>query len=285
MWSRRLTSRLLVVGAVLSVAIPGLAVVAEAQTCPTPPASFIRSAPATSAKTVALTFDDGPGPYLPQILKILRMNGVRATIFDTGAMDAAYPAMTRQIATDGQLLGDHTWDHAYPQDVSGGWTVSYLVNQISRTRSQQTALTGQSICYFRPPGGYQTNVLTATQQLGMSAVLWSIDPRDWTQPAYYSQSAVDAIVSAATNTGGQAHPIVLLHDGGGFRGNTVAALPRIIAWYRANGYQFVDLTGASGLPSSSTDFDGDQRGDVLGTRPDGSLTAYLGNGSGGWRGE
>jgi peptidoglycan-N-acetylglucosamine deacetylase len=285
MWSGRLTPRLLIVGAALSVAIPGLVVVAQAQACPTPPASFIRTAPATAARTVALTFDDGPGPFLPQILKILRMNDVRATVFDTGAGDAAYPAMTRQIVTDGQLLGDHSWDHAYPSAVPGGWTVSYLVDQISRTRSQQEALTGQSVCYFRPPGGYTTNVLTATKQLGMSAVLWSVDPRDWTQPASYSQASVDAIVSAATNTGGQAHPIVLLHDAGGYRGNTVAALPRIIDWYRANGYQFVDLTGGSGLPGTNSDFDGDQRGDVLGTRPDGSLWAYLGNGAGGWRGQ
>ena len=128
-------------------------------------------------------------------------------------------------------------------------------------------------------------MLTATAQLGMSAALWSVDPRDWEQPASYSQAWVDKIVAGATNTAGQAHPIVLLHDGGGYRGNTVAALPRIISWYLANGYQFVDLAGGSGLLGHNTDFSGDQLGDVLATRPDGSLWAYLGNGAGGWRGQ
>jgi hypothetical protein len=163
--------------------------------------------------------------------------------------------------------------------------VSYLVDQISRTASQQTALTGQAICFFRPPGGYTTNVLTAAGQLGMSSVLWSVDPRDWEQPGFYSQAEVDRIVNAATSTGGQAHPIVLLHGGPAYRANTVAALPRIIAWYRANGYRFVDLNGGSGLLGKNTDFNGDQFGDVLGTRPDGSLYAYLGNGAGWWRGQ
>ena len=274
----------------LSVAgITGVSVVgapaARAQACPTPASSFIYYAPATAPRTVALTFDDGPGPYVPQILKILRQYNVRATFFDSGSRDTFFPAITRQIVSEGHLLEDHSWDHKYPSQVPGGWTVDYLVDQISRTASLQTSLTGQAICYFRPPGGYTTNVLTAAQQLGMSAVLWSIDPRDWEQPGYYSPAEVDRIVAAATNTGGQAHPNVLLHGGPAYRANTVAALPRIIAWYRANGYQFVDLNGGSGLLGKNSDFNGDQFGDVLATRPDGSLYAYLGNGASGWRGQ
>jgi peptidoglycan/xylan/chitin deacetylase (PgdA/CDA1 family) len=275
--------------AALVVSLAGFAAAgtppARAQTCPAPAASFLTSAPATASRTVALTFDDGPGPFVPQILKILRQYDVRATFFDTGSRDAAFPAMTRQVVSDGHLLGAHGWDHLYPSQVAGGWTVPYLVGQISRTASQQEALTGSTPCYFRPPGGYTTNVLTATRQLGMSAALWSIDPRDWEQPGYYSQASVDAIVRASTNTGGQAHPIVLLHGGPSFRANTVAALPRIISWYRANGYRFVGLDGGSGLRGRNSDFNGDQRGDVLATRPDGSLYSYLGNGAGWWLGQ
>lgn len=285
---RHVHHRLTVSLAALALSLGGMTLarppMAQAQACPAPPAGFISSAPAVAAKTVALTFDDGPGPYLPQILQVLRDNNVRATFFDTGDRDAIYPDMTRQIVSDGNLLGDHTWDHLYPQNVPGGWTVSYLVDQISRTASQQRALTGQTACYFRPPGGYTTNVLAATRQLGMSAVLWSIDPRDWEQPAYLSPSFVDAIVAGATATGGQAHPVVLLHSGPGYRANTVAALPRIISWYRANGYRFVDLNGGSGLRGRSSDFSGDQLADVLATYPDGSLWAYRGNGAGGWLG-
>ena len=292
MWARPVFQRLPAGAAALALSVAGItgvavvgAPVARAQTCPTPASSFITSAPATAPRTVALTFDDGPGPYVPQILKILRRHDVRATFFDIGSRDAIFPAMTRQIVSEGHLLGDHTWDHRYPSQVPGGWTVPYLVDQISRTASQQTALTGQAVCFFRPPGGYTTNVLTATQQVGMSAVLWSIDPRDWEQPGFYSPAEVDRIVNAATSTGGRTHPIVLLHGGPAYRGNTVAALPRIIAWYRANGYQFVDLNGGSGLLGKNSDFNGDQFGDVLATRPDGSLYAYLGNGVGGWRGQ
>jgi hypothetical protein len=122
-----------------------------------------------------------------------------------------------------------------------------------------------------------------------------VDTLDWQQPAWYSQASVDSIVTAATNIGGQAHPIVLMHDAKAShepdsqvspnRSNTVAALPRIIAWYRANGYTFVGLDGGSGLRGHNTDFNGDQFGDVLATRPDGNLWAYLGNGAGGWRGQ
>jgi peptidoglycan-N-acetylglucosamine deacetylase len=295
---RRLVHRLLVLAAALGVALTLSAVggrPAAAQSCPPPATAFITSAPATAARTVALTFDDGPGPFLPQVLKILREYDVRATFFDTGAHDATWPAMTRQIVSDGHLLADHSWDHNYPSAVPGGWTVPYLVDQISRTASQQAALTGQTPCYFRPPGGFTTNVLTATQQTGTSAVLWSVDTRDWQQPAFYSQASVDSIVSAATNIGGQTHPIVLMHDAKAshepdsqvtpYRGNTVAALPRIIAWYRANGYAFVGLDGGSGLRGHNTDFNGDQFGDVLATRPDGTLWAYLGNNAGGWLGQ
>ena len=226
------------------------------QGCPATPAAFIRSAPATAARTVALTFDDGPGPFLPQILKILRTYDVRATFFDTGSHDAAFPALTRQIVSDGHLLADHTWDHTCPRARAraGGRCPTSSTRSPARRR-QQAALTGRTPCYFRPPGGRTTNVLTATRQLGMTAVLWSVDPRDWAQPGHYSPAWVDRIVARATTTGGQAHPIVLLHDAGGYRGNTVAALPRIIAWYRAHGYRFVDLAGGSGCWSSSRTVD------------------------------
>jgi peptidoglycan/xylan/chitin deacetylase (PgdA/CDA1 family) len=112
MRARQAHHRLLAGAAALLLALAGLAAAgtppARAQTCPPPAASFITSAPATAPRTVALTFDDGPGPFLPQILKILRQYDVRATIFDTGSRDALFPAMTRQVASDGHLLAAHT---------------------------------------------------------------------------------------------------------------------------------------------------------------------------------
>ena len=67
---------------------------------------------------MALTFDDGPGPYLPQILAVLARYDVRATFFDTGSHDAAFPALTRRIVSDGHLLADHSWDHIAPERVA-----------------------------------------------------------------------------------------------------------------------------------------------------------------------
>ena len=245
---------LILVEGVLTV---GRASPAAAAGCPSAAASAITAAPAVSARTVALTFDDGPGPFLPQILQVLNDNHVPATFFDTGAHDAAFPARARQIVADGDLLEDHSWDHRYPAEVPGGWTVPYLQDQVSRTAVQQRALTGQQVCFFRPPGGFMTNVLAAMRGLGMSPVLWSVDSDDWKQPAHDSPAAVQRITRAATNVGGQSHPIVLLHDAKAsyepdtvvspYRGNTVQALPGIIAWYQAHGYQFVELNGVSSL--------------------------------------
>jgi peptidoglycan/xylan/chitin deacetylase (PgdA/CDA1 family) len=89
----------------------------------------------------------------------------------------------------------------------------------------------------------------------MSAVLWSVDAHDWKQPDHVDSAATQAIVAAATNVSTQSHPIVLLHSAKAshersskvtaFRGNTLAALPQIIDWYTAHGFQFVDLSGRS----------------------------------------
>jgi peptidoglycan/xylan/chitin deacetylase (PgdA/CDA1 family) len=135
--------------------------------------------------------------------------------------------------------------------VPGGWTVTYLRDQITRTADLQQQLTGHRPCFFRPPGGFRTNVSQAAYGLGMSVVLWSVDTLDWRQPGLTTAAATAAIVARATAVGGQQHPIVLMHSGKASpepasvvspnRSNTVAALPAIIAWYAAHGYRFVAL--------------------------------------------
>lgn len=224
--------------------------------CPKPSAKEITAAPGRG-KTVALTFDDGPGPFTLQIARTLKANGVnRATFFDTGRHDAQYASVARKVAAIGFLIGDHTWDHRYPRQVNGGWTLSYLHDQIGRTAREQQLLTGVPTCFFRPPGGNQNNVLAAARREGMSVVMWSVDSYDWQQPDRLVPAFVARTVRYATLLNANVnHPIVLMHAAKAsyepdsrvspYRGNTIAALPQIIAWYRAHGYTFVDLAGRS----------------------------------------
>jgi peptidoglycan/xylan/chitin deacetylase (PgdA/CDA1 family) len=225
--------------------------------CPPPASGFVTTAPGTG-ETVALTFDDGPGPDDAALLQILAARHVAATFFLTGLHSAAQPDHVRALAQAGELVGDHSYDHRYPREVSGGWTVPYVRDQISRTNATLTSQTNARVCFFRPPGGFQDNVLAAASAEGMSAVLWSVDSSDWKQPDHVTAAATQAIVAAATNAGTQTHPVVLLHSGKAsyeqnsmvspFRGNTLAALPQIIDWYASHGYRFVDLTGRSTGP-------------------------------------
>jgi peptidoglycan-N-acetylglucosamine deacetylase len=222
--------------------------------CPRPAAGFVTAAPG-AGKTVALTFDDGPGPDDAALLQILAAHQVPATFFLTGAHSADQPARVRALAAAGELVADHSYDHRYPREVPGGWTVPYLMDQITRTNAVLTSQTNVPVCFFRPPGGFEDSVLQGASAEGMSAVLWSVDAYDWKQPDHVDAAATQAIVAAATNVGTQSHPIVLLHSAkasherssrvSAFRGNTLAALPQIIGWYAAHGFQFVDLTGRS----------------------------------------
>jgi peptidoglycan/xylan/chitin deacetylase (PgdA/CDA1 family) len=218
--------------------------------CPAPRPGVLEHAPGTG-RTVALTFDDGPGPWTPKILAVLAGYDVPATFFDTGAHVATYPQYTRAEADAGDGVGNHTWDHRYPREVPGGWTKSYLEDQLSRTDAIQQDVTGQATCLFRAPGGFTSPALPGvTRALGLTRVRWSVDTLDWQQPDHPSASAVRRIVTAATHSPGP-HPIVLMHAGkashepaaevSDFRGNTVSALPAIIEWYRAHGYAFVRI--------------------------------------------
>ena len=224
--------------------------------CPRTTGVVTRLAPGTG-KTVALTFDDGAGPAMLAIADILRSKGVTATFFDTGGHDSANPGLVRRVASLGFAIEDHTWDHDYPRQTTFGWTVAYLRDQMARTRAVQRRLTGHPVCFFRPPGGYMTNVVAAASAEGLSTVLWSVDTRDWAQPDHEDPAYVATIVANATTltVADRQHPIILMHAAkashepesqvSSYRGNTIAALPRIIDWYTAHGYHFVDLLGQS----------------------------------------
>lgn len=205
-------------------------------------------APGTG-RTVALTFDDGPSRYTPELLDLLRREHVHATFFVVGANAASAPDVVARTAGEGHLVGDHTWHHAYPNAVRGGWTRSYLQREMLSTRRIIASATGGPVCWFRPPAGLLTPaVRRASHDLGFSIALWSVDTRDWQLQSSDHESgslASRTIVARAVEGLTQQHPVILMHDGGGYRQASIDAVTQIIRTYRARGYRFVRLDGRS----------------------------------------
>ena len=214
------------------------------QACPSPASGAIRTAPVRRGaadqlqRTVALTFDDGPGPSTPEVLDVLQQHGVTATFFVVGRNAAAEPEMLQRIVAEGHVLGNHTWSHHIPS-ANAGWKASTLNREIERTRRAIVNATGRGPCLFRPPGGITKGARAVTRAAGLSMIMWSVDARDWSVPP--NTKFAPAIQSRAATGLKEEHPVVLLHDGGGNQAATVAALPGIINDYRSRGYQFVTL--------------------------------------------
>ena len=207
--------------------------------CPAVKPGVHRAAPG-KCTTVALTFDDGPGRSTGQILKILARYKVTATFFNLGVNEKSRPSLVRKEAKAGYLIGDHTWDHA---DLTG-LSAAQQARELDRERSLQKSLTGSRPCVFRPPyGDYDATTLRLVAARGMTTWTWSVDPEDWKACGSADPYWVNRIVSRAEAGGKQKHPTVLFHNQPNRNPATVAALPRVIRYYRAHGYRFVDLEG------------------------------------------
>jgi len=199
-------------------------------------APFVSHGP-SSPRQIALTFDDGPWPDTPQFLDVLEREHIPATFFQIGEQVSTYGrSVDPRMLADGDMIGDHTWSHA---NVSGGG--SFAASQISSTASAISRVTGGfKPCLFRAPGGAVSGALIGeARSLGFTTIQWDIDPRDWSLPG------TGAIYS---NVVANAHPgaIVIQHDGGGNRSETLAALPQEIATLRRRGYRFVTVTDLLG---------------------------------------
>ena len=221
-----------------------VASVALATSCPAAGSGVHSSAPGTG-KTVALTFDDGPGTSTAQIMSTLMTHGVRATFFNLGLQTARNPSAVRSEVQQGHTVGNHTWDHPRMPSLSA----ARQADEIDRTTSEQVAVVGRSPCLFRPPyGSYNSTTLAVAAARGLSVWTWSVDPEDWKADGSASRYWVSRIVARAEAGGSQRHPVVLFHnaDGAGDAA-TVAALPTVIAYYRSHGYAFVDLLGHRGF--------------------------------------
>lgn len=183
-------------------------------------------------KLVALTFDDGPHPtHTPQVLEILQREKVKGTFFVVGQQVNQYPELAQQIVQRGHTIANHTWTHpTHPHSPEAA------AKEINRSQALLQEVTGASSRLFRPPGGHLNNGLAARAAgTQYTVVMWSADPRDWVPGK--SAQAITQEVLAKTQPGG----IVLLHDGGGDRSETVQALPAIIKGLRDKGYTLVTL--------------------------------------------
>ncbi|GGQ05186.1 polysaccharide deacetylase family protein [Streptomyces roseolilacinus] len=180
----------------------------------------------------ALTFDDGPDPvHTRRILGILDRYGVRATFFCVGHHVAALPDEVRRIAAAGHELGNHSWSHPFLPDL----TPEQLREQLDRTAEAVARVTGGAPRWFRPPyGGLDPEVLATLAEHPTTLALWDVDSRDWARPG---PERIAATVLGAAGPGS----VVLMHEGGGDRDQTVRALPAIIEGLLARGLELVPV--------------------------------------------
>ena len=181
---------------------------------------------------IALTFDDGPNPaYTSQILAILQQYNVQATFFVIGSQAAAYPDLVQQESQQGNIVGNHTWTHPNLTKLPP----ANVRDELQRTSQEIQADTSVAPTLLRPPGGnFNRSVQSSAASLGLSTILWNVDPRDWSRPG---TSVIIQRILTSTHNGS----IILMHDGGGNRSETVAALPTIITTLEQRGFQFVTI--------------------------------------------
>jgi peptidoglycan/xylan/chitin deacetylase (PgdA/CDA1 family) len=232
-------------GALMTVSKPGApgvlkvvkgqysgSVVASEVVVPAEASVIVRRSPRLGKKVVALTFDDGPWPgSTAKIVSILQKQDVPATFFMVGVTATKRPAIARLVAKAGMVVGSHSFSHKnldrLPSKMVHREVVFGVrrVGQITKTKPR----------WFRSPYGLtDTEVLKEVRSADLRIAGWTVDSRDWTRPG---------VKKIVRNVVYNARPgsIILMHDGGGNRAQTVAALPYIIKGLRARGYTFVTL--------------------------------------------
>ncbi len=182
-------------------------------------------------RELALTFDDGPGPYTPQILDVLERYHAPATFFEVGIEERYFHVSTVRILRDGFPIGDHTQTHAPMGRLSRRDQLSQLLQETASTGAYGASFPR----LFRPPYGlWNQQTLGLLARYRMLMVLWTVDTADYRRPG------VRAIVDAAL-AGARPGAIILLHDAGGERSQTAAALPAIVDRLRRRGYTLVTV--------------------------------------------
>ena len=198
----------------------------------------IRTRPTPSEKLIALTFDDGPWVgQTDRILAILKHEGIHATFFMLGGRVKAHPEIAKRVADQGNLIGNHTWSHRLLTVAAP----AVVQREIAYGASTIRAATGVEPTWFRPPyGSIDASVWAQTRALRLRVALWDVDTRDWSRPGV-------ARIVATANAHARSGAIVLMHDGGGNRDQTIAALPIMIRDLKARGFIFVTLDQLAGV--------------------------------------
>ena len=182
---------------------------------------------------IALTMDDGPHPvYTPQVLEIFRRHGIKATFNMIGRQVGSNLSLVREVSSEGHTITNHTWDHA---DLTH-YTYDQVISEMDQC-NDALADADQSPTIFRAPyGNWSRAVFEACAAKGLKPVDWSVDPEDWNTAHVDTQMIVQNVLR---NT--HAHSIILEHDGGGDRRNTVAALKIFIPELLDRGFNFVAM--------------------------------------------
>jgi poly-beta-1,6 N-acetyl-D-glucosamine synthase len=203
------------------------------------------------AKTVALTFDDGPDPrWTPQVLDVLAREHVPATFFDVGSRVAGHPDLVRRELAGGNEVGSHTFTHAALSSIAG-WRENL---ELSMTQLALAGATGHASVLVRPPYSSTPDAVTPRDlqtisqatHAGYLVVLADRDSEDWTRPGWLR-------IVANSLPPGEQGAIVMFHDGGGNRAETVQALPHLIQALKARGYRFTTVTAGLGLATGAGD--------------------------------
>ncbi len=186
-------------------------------------------------KLIALTFDDGPSKtFTPQVLTVLRKYNVHATFFMCGEQISYYPELVKQVSVDGNEIANHSWSHPnlYKNKAMRG---APMASEVQKTNKLIEKLVMIKPAYFRAPYNYAgKETIKAVNDLGLVYVGWTFSVLDWEKPA---PGTMINMFTKKLMPG----TILLLHDGGGNRTNTVAALPGIIESAQKRGYKFVTL--------------------------------------------
>jgi peptidoglycan/xylan/chitin deacetylase (PgdA/CDA1 family) len=184
-------------------------------------------------RAIALTMDDGPHPvYTPQVLEIFRHYNIKATFNMIGSQVGANLSLVREVSAAGHTITNHTWDHA---DLTH-YTYAQVCSEMDRC-NDALANANQHPTIFRAPyGNWAAPVFQACAARNLRAVDWSVDPRDWDTAHVDTQQIVDNVMRHT-----RPHDIILEHDGGGVRRNTVAALKIFIPRLLDEGYNFVAM--------------------------------------------
>jgi cellulose synthase/poly-beta-1,6-N-acetylglucosamine synthase-like glycosyltransferase/peptidoglycan/xylan/chitin deacetylase (PgdA/CDA1 family)/spore germination protein YaaH len=208
-------------------------------------------------KQIVLSFDDGPDPkYTPQILDILKREGVKAVFFVIGEEAQRYPDLVQRMWDEGHEVGNHTFTHPRPDMVSD----MRMQLEVTATQRVIESITGHRTTLLRPPYEIGSDPRTPEElHPTLLAASWNyivvtdrIDTNDWRPTTQEPNGTTQPRTSADIVTDAWAERdmgnIMLLHDGGGNREATIQALPQIIEKFKAAGYQFTSLSDLSGIP-------------------------------------